>query len=95
MAWLEEYIWTPKGTVKDQEAHLNCPQPNLVQPPHHQEQSPMGMNKQWNAQGSTKSRQRSHCVKSMDSDTDHIVASLDVEGITNNYNTWNHLAMHK
>ncbi len=49
--------------------------------------SPMGMNKQSNAQGSTKSLQRSYSIESMDSDTDHIVASLDLEGITNNYKT--------
>ena len=31
----------------------------------------------------------------MDSDKDNIVASLDLEGITNNYNTWSHFAVHK
>ena len=55
----------------------------------------MWMNKQCNAQGSTKSLQRSYSVESMDSDTDCIVASLDLEGITNNYKTWNHLAVRK
>ena len=50
---------------------------------------------QCNAQGSTKSLQRSYSVESMDSDTDCIVASLNLEGITYNYNTWNHLAMCK
>ena len=49
--------------------------------------SPMGMNEQSNAQGSTKSLQRSYSTESMDSDTDHIVASLDLKGITNNYKT--------
>ena len=49
--------------------------------------SPMGMNKQCNAQRATKSLQRSYCVESMDCDTDRIVASLDLESITNNYNT--------
>ena len=29
----------------------------------------------------------------MDIDTDRINASLDLEGITNDYNTWNHLAV--
>ena len=53
------------------------------------------MNEQCNAQGSTKSLQRPHSVESMDSDTDCIVANLDQEGITNNYNTWNHLAVSK
>ena len=47
--------------------------------------SPMGIDKQSNAQGSTKSLQRSYSIESMDSNTDHIVASLDLEGITNNY----------
>ena len=55
----------------------------------------MGMNKQCNAQGSTKYLQRSYRVESMDSDTGRIVANLDLKGITNNYNTWNHLAGHK
>ena len=50
----------------------------------------MGIDKQCNAMGSTKSLQRSYCIENMDHDTDHIVASLDQEGITNNYNTWNH-----
>ena len=36
----------------------------------------IGMNKWCNAQGSTKSLQRSYSVESMDCDTDHIVASL-------------------
>ena len=39
--------------------------------------------------------QRSYSIGSMDSDTDCIVASLNLEGITNNYNTSNHLALHK
>ena len=49
--------------------------------------SSKGMNKQCNAEGSTKSLQRSYSIESMDCDTDGIVASLDLEGITNNYNT--------
>ena len=53
--------------------------------------SPMGMNKQRNSQGSTKSLQRSYRVESMDC----IIGSLNLEGITNNYNTWNHLAVCK
>ena len=53
------------------------------------------MNKQYYSRGSTKSLQRSYSVESMDSDTAHIVASLDLEGITNNYNAWNHLAVCK
>ena len=44
--------------------------------------SPMGIDKQFNAQGSTKSLQRSYSIESMDC---NIVASLDLEGITNNY----------
>ena len=47
----------------------------------------MRINKQCNAQESTKSLQNSYSVESMDSDTEHIVASLDLEGIKNNYNT--------
>ena len=53
------------------------------------------MNKQSNAQGSTKPLQRSYSIESMDSDTDHIVASLDLESIKNNYKTWNYLAGRK
>ena len=49
--------------------------------------SPMGIDKQSNAQGSSKSLQRSYSIESMDSDTNRIVASLDLEGITNNYKT--------
>ena len=57
--------------------------------------SPMGMNKQFNAQRSTKSLQRSYSTERIDCDTDHIVTSLYVEGITNNYSTWNYLAVCK
>ena len=49
--------------------------------------SPMGIDKKSNAQGSTKSLQRSYSIERMDSDTDYIVANLDLEGITNNYET--------
>ena len=40
----------------------------------------MEMNKKSSAQGSTKSLLRSYSIESMDSDTDHIVASLNLEG---------------
>ena len=49
--------------------------------------SPMGIDKQSNAQGTSKSLQRSYSIESMGSDTDRIVASLNLEGITNNYKT--------
>ena len=49
------------------------------------------MNKQCNAQGSTKSLQISYSIESMDSDTE----CINLEGITNNYNTWNPLAVCK
>ena len=31
----------------------------------------------------------------MDNDVDQIVANLDLEGITNNFNIWNHLVVRK
>ena len=43
--------------------------------------------KQCNAQGSTKPLQRTYSIKSMDCDTDNIVASLNLEEIINNYKT--------
>ena len=49
--------------------------------------SPIRRNKQCNAQGLTKSLQRSFSIESMDSDTDRIVANLNLEDIINNYNT--------
>ena len=49
--------------------------------------SPIRKNKQCNAQGLTKSLQRSYCIESMDSDTDHVVANLNLKDMTNNYNT--------
>ena len=49
--------------------------------------SPIGIDKHSNAQGTSKSLQRSCSIESMDSDTDRIVAILDLEGITNNYKT--------
>ena len=53
------------------------------------------MNKQSNAQGSTKSRQRPHSTESMDSDTDHEVTNLSLEDIINNNNTWMYLTVCK
>ena len=49
--------------------------------------SPIRIDKQSNAKGTSKSLQRSYSTESMDSNTDHIVASPDLEGITNNYKT--------
>ena len=49
--------------------------------------SPIRMNKQCNAQGLTKSRQRSYSRKSMHSKTVWVVANLNLEDIINNYNT--------
>ena len=43
--------------------------------------------KQCNAQGSTKLLQRTYSLESIDSDTDRIVVSLNLEEIINNYNT--------
>ena len=57
--------------------------------------SPMGTDEQFNSQGASKSLQRTYSIESMDSDTDCIVASLDLEAITNNYKTWNHLTVCK
>ena len=45
--------------------------------------------------GSTKSLQKSYSIESMDSDTDHIVANLNLKGIIDNCKTWNHLAVCK
>ena len=71
----------PRGTFKLPPAKFNTvPSPSRTK-------SPIGMNKQSNAQGLTKSLQRSYSIESMDSDTDRIVASLDLEGITNYCNT--------
>ena len=38
---------------------------------------------------------RSYSIESMDSDTICLVASLNLEGITNNYKIWNHLTVCK
>ena len=42
--------------------------------------------KQCNAQGLTKSLQRTYSMESMDSDTDCVVASFNLKEIINNYN---------
>ena len=61
----------PGGTFKLLPAKFNTvPSPSRTK-------SLMGMNKQSNTQGSTKSLQRSYSIESMDNDTDRIVASLD------------------
>ena len=57
--------------MKNQEAHSKCPQ----------EQSPIRI-KHCNGQGS-----RTYSIEGMDSDTDRIVASLNLEEVLNNYNT--------
>ena len=49
--------------------------------------SPIRMNKQCNAQGLTKSLQRSYNIESMNSDTDYVVTNLNLEDIITNYNT--------
>ena len=49
------------------------------------------MNKQYNAQWSIKSLQRSYCIKSMDSKTDGVVTNVNLEDTRNYYKTWNHL----
>ena len=43
--------------------------------------------KRSNAQGSTKPLQRTYSIESIDSNTDHVVASLNLEEIIKNYNT--------
>ena len=71
----------PGGTFKLSPAKFDAvPSPSRTK-------SPMGINKQSNAHGSTKSLQRSYSIESMDSDTDRIVASFDLEGIMHNYMT--------
>ena len=52
-------------------------------------------NKQCNAQGSTKSLQRTYNIEIMDSDTDHIFANLNLEEIINDYNSSNHVGVGK
>ena len=58
---------------------------------HHQEpKSPINkspIDKQSNAQETSKSLQRSYSIESMDSDTDRIFANLDLEGITTRLET--------
>ena len=67
----------PGGTFKLLPAKLDAvPSPSRTK-------SPMGIDKQSNARGSTESLQRSYSIESMDSDADCIVASLNLEGITN------------
>ena len=51
--------------------------------------------KQSNSQPPTKPLQRTYSIESMDSDTDHVVASLNLEEIIKNYNTCNHLTVGK
>ena len=67
--------------MENQEVHSKCSQ----------EQSRLWINKQCNAQESTKPLQRTYSIESMDSDTDRVVANLNLEEILNNYNTWNYL----
>ena len=77
------------------EAHSNCPSQIWCSPLSIKNSYLCEWIKWCNARGSTKSLQRSYSVESMNSNTECIVASLDLEGITNNKNTWNHLAVCK
>ena len=71
----------PGGTFKLPPAKFDAvPSPSRAK-------SPMGIDKYSNAQGISKSLLRSYSIKSMDSDTDHIDVSRDLEGRTNNYKT--------
>ena len=47
------------------------------------------------SQQPTKPLQRTYSIESMDSDTDRLVASLNLEEIIKNYNTWNYLTVGK
>ena len=85
----EVFSERPGGTFKLPSAKFDAV------PPPSRAKSPMRIDKQSIVQGSTKSLQRSYSIESMDSDTDRIVASLDLEGITNNCKTWNHLTVCK
>ena len=49
--------------------------------------SPIRIDKHCNAQGSTKPLQRTYSIESMDSDTDHLVSSFNLEEVLNYYNT--------
>ena len=51
--------------------------------------------KQDNAQESTKPLQRTKSIESMDSESECIVASPNLEEVLNYYNTWNHLIVGK
>ena len=48
-----------------------------------------------NSQQPTKPLQRTYSIESMDSVTDRVVDSLNLEEIIKNYNTWNHLSVGK
>ena len=52
------------------------------------------MNKQYNAQESTKFLQISYSIESIDSDSDCVITNFNLEDI-DNYNTWNHLTVCK
>ena len=85
----EVFSERPGGTFKQPPAKFDAV------PSSSRTKLPMGIDKQSNAQETSKSLQRSYSIESMDSDTDRIVASLDLEGVTNNYKTWNHLTVCK
>ena len=51
--------------------------------------------KQCNTQGLTKLLQRTYSIESMNSDTDCIVASFNLEEIINSNNSWKHLTIGK
>ena len=75
----EVFSERPGGTFKLPPAKFD------VAPSSSRAKSPLGIDRQSKCQGTQKSLQRSYCIESMESDTDRIVASLNLERITNNY----------
>ena len=72
----EVFSERPGGTFKLPPAKFDAvPSPSRAK-------SPMGIDKQSIVQGTSKSLESSYSIESMDSDTDCIVASLNLDGIT-------------
>ena len=78
--------WENTGEHQNEKAGSTFKMPSRTKPP-------IWINKHCNALGSTKPLQRTYSIESMDSNTDHIVASLNLEEVLNNYNTWNYLTV--
>ncbi len=82
--------WNTKVNIERPESAFKLPFAKFdTVPSTSNTKSTIRINEQCNALRTTKSLQVSYSFESMDTETDSVVASLNLEDIINIYNTWN------